>query len=86
MRGRLEKTGIWSQESGVNYTLTATEVEDDDDIDNDDDKENNDDNGDDDDDSDDGVNSTLNATEVDDDDEHVSPILVRIRIGEIFVT
>ena len=26
VRGRLEKTGIWSQESGVNYTLTATEV------------------------------------------------------------
>ena len=26
VRGRLQKTGIWSQESGVNYTLTATEV------------------------------------------------------------
>ena len=26
VRGRLQKTGIWSRESGVNYTLTATEV------------------------------------------------------------
>ena len=35
----MEKTGIWSQESGVNYTLTATEVDFDvDDDDNDDEK------------------------------------------------
>ena len=27
VRSRLKKTGLWSEATGVNYTLTATEIE-----------------------------------------------------------